>query len=113
MMVPETSVLLDIHPGMEVYDLDNNKIGIVKYVKLPEGYILDVDTMGDDTLRNVVAALTTAAHIPVETREQILQSGFVRLDTGLLHADRYITPDQIRDVFTERIRLRVTRDELL
>jgi hypothetical protein len=113
LMAQRTSYLIDIHPGMEVYDLEDNKIGTVKYVKFPEGYVIDVDSLGDDTLRHVVVALNSSPHIPVETRECLLQDGFVRLDTGLFRADRYIAPEQIRDVSGERVWLRVTRDELL
>ena len=113
-MAQRTSLLIYyIHHGMAVYDLKGNRVGTVKYVKLPAGDVIDAHAMNDAALNRVVEALNTTAHKPVDPREHLYPYGFARLDTGLLRADRYILPEQIRSVSADRIVLKVGRDDLL
>jgi hypothetical protein len=112
-MAQRTSLLTDIRPGMDVYDLEGNKVGTVKYVKFPEGDIFDVYADDDTTMKDVVAGLNSAGNIPPEVRDRFLSEGFVKLNTGILRSGRYITADQIRSVSADRVTLRVLRDELM
>jgi hypothetical protein len=111
-MAERTDILTTIHFAMEVYDEENRKIGTVKYVKLPEDSEYDASEMSEESLRNIIKSLN-AIHLPLETRERLLQDGFVVVDTGLLRADVYVQPHQIRSVSVDRIMLRVKRDEIL
>jgi len=42
-MIVKTDFLINIRPGMEVYDLKENKVGTVTHVELPEGALIEVD----------------------------------------------------------------------
>ncbi|NDJ77092.1 MAG: DUF2171 domain-containing protein [Chloroflexi bacterium] len=112
-MSKSTTRLHNIRPGMEVYDADDNKIGTVKYVKPPEGDIIDADRLNEEALKTMVAMLNASAHIPAAVRARLRQDGFVRLNAGRLRTDRFVTVDQIEAVSDDRVHLNVTRDFLL
>ncbi len=113
-MSPQTDLLTHIFPGMEVYDLEDNKVGTVKAVSLPEGVLADIDALNldDGTLKRIVATLNSVANVPLEEQARFSQDGFVRLDTGRFRADRYILPEHIRSVSADRVRLSVRYNEL-
>jgi len=59
-----------------------------------------------------VAAWNSWANVPLEARERFLADGFVRLNTGVVRADRYILPEHIGSVSDNRVMLRVRCDDL-
>lgn len=120
----QPTVLVQIHEGMDVYDANEDKIGTVSYVRLtdekaseigPEtATISDTNDPYDNTLvRNLVEAFVGDDDLPQEIRRRLLREGFVRVDTGILRADRYVTPDQISHVSDENVYLSVTSDAMI
>ena len=120
----EPTVLDHIHEGMSVYDVNEDKIGTVAYVRLtdekpgttgPETTTVSkTDDPYDNTLvRNIAEAFVGDDDLPQEVRRKLLREGYVRVDTGLLRADRYVTPDQISSVSDENVYLSVASDDMI
>lgn len=120
----EPTVLDHIHEGMAVYDVNEDKIGTVAFVQLtderpskpgPEtATVSKTDEPYDNTLvKNIAEAFVGDDDLPQEVRSKLLHEGFVRVDTGILKADRYVTPDQISHVSDENVYLSVTSDAMI
>jgi PRC-barrel domain len=119
-------LLTEIYEGMTVYDRAGEKIGTVEHVYLGE-MSNEVDKRGggpvtapspgrgeSSLIEDVANAIFPSNQVPETLRQRLLRHGFMRIDsTGLFAADRYVMPDQIADVSKDRVRLRVTRDELI
>jgi hypothetical protein len=66
------------------------------------------------TIMDAIADALRTDDAPEALQEQLLRSGFVRVDaSGLFAADRYVLPDQIASVAGDRVTLTVGRDELI
>jgi hypothetical protein len=124
-----SDVLKHVEEGMDVYDRENHKIGRVKQV-----YFGEVDegsdalgkgpmtagtpptVAGGHWLANTGRALDDALgddDLPQVARDRLLRSGFIQVDTGLLHSDFYAQPEHIASVQDGKVRLRVRGDELI
>jgi hypothetical protein len=121
------SILSQVHKGMYVYDVKDNRIGHVDFVhfgaasetqqELGTGPAApapaDDPNMRRDTIIDNIAEAFSPGDVPQELQEKLLVSGYVRLDTaGLFARDRFITPDQIASVMDDKVQLSVTRDQL-
>ncbi len=119
------SVLTHIREGMVVYDRNDQYLGKVESLYMGastpaenergEGAATAPDPdMRDDTLVDDIAKVFAPDDIPEVLRKRLLHDGFIRVDTaGLFAADRYALPEQIASVTGDRVRLRVSRDELI
>ena len=119
------SILTHIREGMGVYDPKDHYLGKVERLymgastpvenELGEGAATAPDPdLRDDTLVDDIAKVFAPDDLPEVLRNRLLHDGFIRLDTaGLFAADRYILPDQIAGVSGDRVRLKVSRDELI
>jgi len=119
------SVLTHIHEGMGVYDPNGHYLGKVDRLYMGasspaanergEGAATAPNPdLRDDTLMDDIAEVFAPDDLPEVLRNRLLHDGFIRLDTaGLFAADRYILPDQIASVSGDRVRLKVSRDELI
>jgi hypothetical protein len=119
------SILNQIDEGMRVYDREDNEIGTVRKVFL--GSVTDeMNERGggpatasspevrDDTLvDNLAEAFAGDEPLPETVRERLLRHGFIRIDvSGLFASDRFAMPEQIATVSDDRVRLRLTKEEL-
>lgn len=119
------SILNQIDEGMRVYDREDNEIGTVRKVFL--GSVTEeMDERGggpatasspavrDDTLvDNLVEAFAVDEPLPETIRARLLRQGFIRIDvSGLFASDRFAMPEQIASVSDDRVRLRLTKEEL-
>lgn len=122
-MTTRTTLMKSIDPGMNVYDLEGDKIGTVDEVYFGEE---DVDTpeieavhveadrnQMNDFMDAIRSALTTDNEIPAEFRDRMQRIGFIRIDTGLLSSDRLALANQISQVTTDGVQLAVKRDDLI
>jgi hypothetical protein len=96
------TILAGIEEGMPVYDLNNERLGIIKHVQFPndsadEGILVD-----DAYLQNTIGPL----------RMRLLKSGYIKIDTGWLRRDLYAMVDQIEQVAPDGVYLYVLRDRL-
>jgi hypothetical protein len=97
----EKSLLIGVREGMPVYDSDDRKVGMVKYVQFPNESG-DADAQG-----------AYLPNVPGDIRARLLSEGFVQTEGGLFSPDRYIMPHQILDVRDDHLRLNVLKDALI
>jgi hypothetical protein len=117
------NALTYVKQGMDVYDMNNDKIGTVDYVRMgdenPNTPGTDTVTarnapMRDDSLIEEVAeAIFDTDDFPQVLRNRMLRYGYIRIDTGLLRADCYAMGDQVMSVSDGRVDLSITADELV
>ncbi len=111
-----------IKEGMEVIDVNDKSLGHVDYVRFGDDnprddYHTETATEPDETpaeeiAESVADAFVGRDDIPDELRQRLLRYGYLRLDGGLLHSDRFVTPDQVARV-DEHVHLNVAGDDLL
>lgn len=118
-------ILRNVHAGMRVVDSASHEIGKVDWVKYgdddpstPEPEAAGISPIEDaelpDTLLETIAEAFQSDRLPDEIRERLLHQGFVRIDAdGLFSADRYVTPEQIAQVSSDTLTLKVSKAELL
>jgi hypothetical protein len=95
--------LLGIQEGMPVFDLIVDKLGRVKYVQFSDDSLDREANLQDDDVKNA----------PDPIRQRLLESGYIRVNTGLLHKDYFVTADQIEEVIDHGVYLHRLREELL
>ncbi len=114
-----------IHQGMKVYDSNDKEIGTVDYVQMSDETARGREfgtgpATGEppeepaDPVLRAVARVFDEDKLPDELRRRLLHDGFIRIHAaGLLARDRYVLPDQIVGVSGDRVKLRVSRDQLI
>jgi hypothetical protein len=120
----EPTVLDHVHEGMSVYDVNEHKIGTVSYVRLtdenpaapgPETATASKtkEPFEDSFVENIAEAFVGSDDLPEEVRRKLLRDGYIRVDTGILKSDRFVTPDQISRVSDENVYLSVSDDDVI
>ena len=107
-----------VEEGMTVIDRQGKKIGKVSLAFPGTNTTLSGDqaaigTGVDEARLSEEARLSLPLAMLPEIRQRLLQSGFIRIDTGLLTRDRYALPDQIETVTSDSVYLGVDKDETL
>ncbi len=121
-----SKILQRVRTGMIVYDRNDQRVGTVADMYFgssseranEEGTgaatAQNPDARDNTLFDDFARAFALNEQIPETLRARLLRSGFLRTDApGLLGRDKYVLPEQIADVSTERVRLNVTRDELI
>jgi hypothetical protein len=118
-MVQPTKMLSHVNEGSDVYDAHGQRVGTVKYVHVGEMQLASesglspyLEAAQADVPEDIDKLLSRSGLEP-EVRERLLSSGFLYIDTGLLRADRLVTPPKIADVAEDRVELNVTKDDLI
>jgi hypothetical protein len=118
------SILTQIDEGMTVFDYHGESIGKVKQVQMtdelqrqpgPEtaGTTASKPDRENIFLDDIAKVFAGDLELPEEVYRKLLHDGFIRIDTGMFHADRFATPDQIDSVSAEDVYLKVAADELI
>jgi len=117
-----------VSEGMMVYDREGEVVGTVQVVYLggaSEEAIkkaLKSHEASDVTTSESDESDFDANEVPLELRRRLMEKGYVLIQgPDLTGAKRYLTPEQIEGVFSEEVdgvftdvvRLRITRGELL
>lgn len=102
-----------IRGGMSVFDSSGEEVGEVVDVHLPLRPKMGAEAYSEETVVVDTADSIAAGEMPQALAQQLLRSGFARVDTGLLTADRFVTPEQVRAVADNKVYLLVRQDELL
>ena len=117
-----------VSEGMLVYDREGEVVGTVQVVYLggaSEEAIkkaLKSHEASDVTTSESDESDFDANEVPLELRRRLMEKGYVLIQgPDLTGAKRYLTPEQIEGVFSEEVdgvftdvvRLRITRGELL
>jgi sporulation protein YlmC with PRC-barrel domain len=116
--------LTDVQQGMEVYDQAGDKVGTVSRVVFGVGDTLteervtptgiDLSVREEDSIvDNIAEVFAGESNMPEVVRKRLVNDGFIQIDAGLLHSDRYATPDQVANVGDDRVTLNVAGDELI
>jgi hypothetical protein len=104
--------LSQIVAGMEVYDNDGARIGVVEAVHPGEGTLkansVDIVTMAEA----VTEDLGGRKDLPTILYARLYEEGFIRVHRGLLRRDAIVFPHQIDDVGEESVYLKVEQTEL-
>ena len=118
-MVQQTIMLSHVNEGSDVYDAHGQRVGTVKHVHVGEAQFASEASM-PPTLDTAVSGipedverLLSRSGIEPEVRQRLLSSGFLYVDTGLLRADRLVTPAKVANVAEDRVELNVTKDDLI
>jgi hypothetical protein len=115
----ESQLIKYAQEGMTVYDRQGNKIGKVSLVYAgPDDYmsagsglpVMDVD---ESLLPEAVRSLFPPDRVPTVVRQRLFQTGFLKINTGLLAADRYALADQVEVVRSDSIFLKVDKAKTL
>ncbi len=120
----ESNLLKQVHRGLKVVGPDNKDIGSVDFVYFGDASDTAQDRgMGPATARDLdrqpgglmqdVARAFDPDELPDEVRERLIHGGFVRVDTGLLGSDRYVIPEQIKNVENDKVYITASKDELI
>jgi len=118
------NILTQVYEGMDVYDREGKKVGKVEYIQIgdenPASPGSETTTardpnnfMEDTFVENVAEAFVGKDNIPDTIRNRMIRQGFIRIDTGMLSADRYALSEHVASVDEDRVRLRVANDELI
>lgn len=99
---PSSNMLAHIVEGMAVYDCNEKKVGIVRYMQ---------NRMGTVNVPSESSELPPDA--PLELCKQLIGGGFIKIDRGLLLSHRYAKLEEVEAVYKEGVWLKVTEDALL
>lgn len=114
-----TSLIEQVHQGMQVVDSAGESVGKVKFVKMGDSEA--ATTQGNEVEAQGLIGLAARAlapdeaepDVPAPLRARLLRTGFFKVDgPGLFGTDRYVRPDLIRAVTPERVILVVPKDQL-
>jgi hypothetical protein len=120
----QTDILAQIKKGMTVFDRKHDTVGTVSFVQLsdeipvapgPETVTSQeiVESGEVSLLIGVTEAFAGEARMPKEVRQSLLREGFIRVDPGILRADRYMPSEQIDSVSTDGVLIGVEGSELI
>jgi hypothetical protein len=116
------NTLTYVKEGMDVYDLNNEKVGTVRIVQIgdenPNSPVTETVTgatprMRDDSLIEEVAeSIFATDDFPQQIRNHMRRYGYIRIDAGILRADMYASGDQVASVGDGRVELNVSAEDL-
>lgn len=113
----------NVAEGMEVYDVEGEKVGEVKTIFFGDvsdtaielgGDIADspaLDLGGDTFVDNLADVF--GDDIPRELAERLINEGYLLVEGGLLRSDRFVLPYQVAQVSGDEVHLNVDEDELI
>lgn len=117
-------LLAQIKEGMDVVDVDGDKVGSVRFVHMAD--INDADNVGaegqdpnqgfldlvpDDSGDG--GGLLDAIGLGDRVTERMERSGYVRIDaSGLFSGQKYVQPNQIGGVEGDTVRLTIDKDQI-
>ncbi len=117
------NILTQIEEGMEVFDDAGEQVGKVRQVRMTDeqpgqpGAETESTTTSESVrdpsfIEDIARAFVDEPQLPEDIRHRLLHEGFIRIDVGLLHSDRFVMPEQIRSVSANEVHLNVGADEL-
>lgn len=118
-----TNILVQVHEGMDVVDSSGGKIGTVEFLKMTdedpstvavEQLEPDEHTSRNTTIVDNLLDVFRTDGVPQPLHETLLREGFIRIDSeGIFASDRYVLPDQIAEVTDDKVKLAVSKQELI
>ncbi len=114
-MATNQHILRQVQESMMVYDREGGQVGRVDYVHFGAdkyasewNFFPETESEPED-----IFGVMPEERVPEEMRERLLQTGFVKINTGLLATDRYILPEQIESVSSDSVHLNVHEEDTL
>lgn len=114
--------LTRIREGMTVRDLHGDEIGTVKFVQFsdedpyqpgPETVSAPAPEHRNSFMEDLADVFAGERDLPEELRKRLMRHGYIRINTGLLSADRIAIMDQVIGVTDEEVHLTADSDELV
>jgi sporulation protein YlmC with PRC-barrel domain len=106
-------ILSQIVEGMDVYDSDGARVGMVVGVRLGEGdektKSVDIVTMADA----VNETIGKRCDFPTVLFAKLYMDGFIHVNRGLLRRDAIVFPHQIDDIGEESVYLKIEASEVI
>ena len=126
----KSDTLSVIHEGMKVVDATGKNVGTVRGLHLgaaadtveQPGVVPETPLGTAPSPDGVPGVLPVAAfaepfdpdtQLPEVVRKRLRYNGFVRIDAGMLHRDRYALREQVAGVSDEVVQLNVAESELI
>jgi hypothetical protein len=116
------NALTYVKEGMDVYDLNNEKVGTVRTIQIGDEDPTTSDTRtvtgaapeisNNSFVEDVAAALFDTDDFPQQIRNHMRRYGYIRIDAGILRADMYASGDQVASVGDGRVELNVSAEDL-
>lgn len=104
--------LNQISEGMEVYDSDGARIGVVESVRLGDGKekadSTDIVTIAEAVSEHLNGRKDLVTFLYIRLYEE----GFIRVNRGILRRDCVIFPSQIDDIGEESVYLKIEHMEV-
>lgn len=114
--------LTRIREGMNVRDLHGDHIGVVNFVQFsdedphqpgPETVSVPAPEHRNTFMEDLAGVFAGSRELPEELRKRLMRHGYIRIDTGLLSADRIAIMDQVIGVTDKEVHLTADTDELV
>ena len=116
-----------IREGMQVWNAEGKHVGKVSGLylgaeadrleqpgKVPETAAGTAPVVeGDVAIPGFINFIDSDTNLPAEVRKRLQYNGFVRIDAGGLHRDRYALREQVASVSPEGVRLSIAEDALI
>ena len=119
----KVNLLSQVNEGDIVYDRDGDQVGTVIFVQMtdevpakpgPETATTPETTHEPAWIGSEIAeVLVGETELPEEVREKLLRERFIRVKTGMFHADRFVMPELITQVNDEGVYLSIVGEDLL
>lgn len=121
----DNNVFARVKAGMEVYDVQDRRIGKVEDVYFGASSPManergtgsataPAQEPVDDRFYQDIVRAFTSDNIPEELQQRLLREGYIRIGgEGLFSTARYVLPDQVSSIAGDRVVLRATRDQLI
>jgi hypothetical protein len=116
------NALTYVKEGMDVYDLNNEKVGTVNMVQIGDENSATSDTetvtgtapqmRTNSIIEDVAGAIFDTDDFPQQIRNHMRRYGYIRIDAGILRADMYASGDQVASVGDGRVELNVSAEDL-
>lgn len=114
---PSFPLIEKVYEGMQVVDSQGEKIGKVEAVKMGDPQA--VTTTGEGLEKGglfhqvVTSIFGPEIKLPQSLRDNLLRSGFIKIDgTDLLDTDRFVPANKIASVTNDTVRLSVPKGRI-
>ena len=112
----DSGLLNYVRQGMDVFDVNEKKIGTVTFVKFADANAVETSAEHNDpaNLVDVVRGVVAEEdEMPDELESRLLRQGYLRVDGGMLASDRFAMSNQIALVTEHRVELTIPEEELI
>lgn len=112
-MHTQQNYLNEIVEGMEVFDRDAARIGVVKALHFGEGSVLTSNVDIVSMSESILEVIGEHSDLPTVLYARLYEEGFIYVSRGLLRRSVLVFPDQIDTVSENAVYLNLDQEDLL